>query len=203
MDRRNARAMKADEVTHVVTLSCLDPQGPEAVWAAFVEPERLGRWFLPVTGDLRLGGRYKFEGNAGGEVRACDPPNHIAVTWERMGAVSWVDLTFQPEGAGTQVTLRHTARAADMPAVMWDQYGPGAVGSGWEGGFLGLQMTLDAPDAPRDPGRATWHATPQGREFFTESATAWAEAAIAGGEEAEKMRATVPNLIAFHTGSAG
>ena len=31
-------------------------------------PERIPRWFLPVSGDLRLGGRYQLEGNAGGEV---------------------------------------------------------------------------------------------------------------------------------------
>lgn len=36
----------------------------EDVWDACTNPERLPRWFLPVSGDLRLGGRYQFEGNA-------------------------------------------------------------------------------------------------------------------------------------------
>jgi uncharacterized protein YndB with AHSA1/START domain len=201
MERQYERGTRAGEATHVITLSRIFPQGPESVWAAFAQAERLGRWFLPVTGDLRQGGRFKFEGNAGGEVLACDRPSHIAVTWEMMGGISWVDLTFAAEGTGTRVTLRHSARTADLPAAMWDQFGPGAVGSGWEGGFLGLEMTLNAPDAPRDPALATWHATPEGRAFFTESAKAWAEAAIAGGEDSDKMRATVPNLIAFYTGS--
>ncbi len=65
---------------------------------------------------------------------------------------------------------------------------------------MGLEMTLSAP-APRDPDLAHWHATPEGRAFFTEIAQAWAEAETAGGEDREKMRATVPNLIAFYTGS--
>ena len=119
-----------------------------------------------------------------------------------MGAVSWVDLTFAAEGAGTRVTLRHTAKASDLPPGMWDQFGPGAVGSGLEGGYLGLQMYLDAPDAPRDAAAmAVWPGTPEGRAFFSQSAEAWARAAIAGGEDTAKMQATVPALIAFYTGA--
>lgn len=201
IDRQYRRGAREGDVTHVVTLSRIYQQGSEAVWAAFVNAERLGRWFLPVTGDLRPGGRFKVEGNAGGEVLACERPRHIAVTWEMMGGVSWVDLTFRSEGSGTRVTLRHIARTADMPAAMWDQFGPGAVGSGWEGGFMGLEISLNAPAALCDPALANWHATPEGRAFFTESAKAWADAAIAGGEDPKKMQATVPNLIAFYTGS--
>ena len=36
------------------------------LWDACTNPERIARWFLPISGDLRLGGRYQFEGNAGG-----------------------------------------------------------------------------------------------------------------------------------------
>lgn len=43
------------------------------IWDALTDPERIGRWFLPISGDFRLGGRYQFEGNAGGEIRACAP----------------------------------------------------------------------------------------------------------------------------------
>ena len=44
------------------------------MWDACTDPERIGRWFLPVSGDLRLGGRYQLEGNAGGEILRCEPP---------------------------------------------------------------------------------------------------------------------------------
>ena len=81
MDRQFSRGTRASEAMHVITLSRIFPQGQEAVWAAFVQAERLGRWFLPVTGCLRQGGQFKFEGKAGGEVLACDRPNHIAVNW--------------------------------------------------------------------------------------------------------------------------
>jgi uncharacterized protein YndB with AHSA1/START domain len=51
------------------------------VWDAVTNPERIGRWFLPVSGDYRLGGRYQFEGNAGGEIVACEKPSRLKVTW--------------------------------------------------------------------------------------------------------------------------
>ena len=31
---------------------------PEDVWDALTDPDRIVRWFLPVTGDLRPGGRF-------------------------------------------------------------------------------------------------------------------------------------------------
>jgi hypothetical protein len=35
----------------------------------------LRRRFPPVSGDLRLGGKYQLGGNAGGEILACEPPS--------------------------------------------------------------------------------------------------------------------------------
>jgi Activator of Hsp90 ATPase homolog 1-like protein len=49
----------------VVALERTYPAQPEDVWDAITTPERVARWFLPVTGDLRLGGTYQLEGNAG------------------------------------------------------------------------------------------------------------------------------------------
>ena len=43
-------------------------------WDALTNAERIPRWFLPVSGDLRLGGRYQIEGNAGGTITRCEPP---------------------------------------------------------------------------------------------------------------------------------
>ena len=51
------------------------------VWDALTNPERISRWFLPISGDFRLGGNYQFEGNAGGEIVSCDRPNRLKVTW--------------------------------------------------------------------------------------------------------------------------
>ena len=44
------------------------------LWEAITNAERIPRWFLPITGELRLGGRYQLQGNAGGTITACEPP---------------------------------------------------------------------------------------------------------------------------------
>ena len=62
------------------------------LWDAVTNGERIPRWFVPITGDLKLGGRYQLEGNAGGTITTCEPPTRLAVTWEFAGDVSWVDV---------------------------------------------------------------------------------------------------------------
>ena len=54
----------------------------ENIWDAVTNPERLDRWFLPVTGDLELSGRYQLEGNAGGEITRCEPCETLELTWD-------------------------------------------------------------------------------------------------------------------------
>src|SRR5215217_1672578 len=80
----------------------------EDLWDALTSKERIPRWFLPVSGDLQLGGRYQFEGNAGGTITTCDPPRHVAVTWEFGGQVSWVDVRLEPTADGrAHLELEH------------------------------------------------------------------------------------------------
>ena len=86
----------------------------EDVWDACTDPERLPRWFLPVTGELVVGGRYQLEGNAGGTVERCDPPKGFAATWEFNGVVSWIEVRISPDaGGGTRMELEHVAHVDD------------------------------------------------------------------------------------------
>ena len=72
------------------------------VWDALTNPERIGRWFLPISGDIRLGGRYQFEGNAGGEILECDRPRRVRVTWVYGEMPSAADgTTSRPSASGT------------------------------------------------------------------------------------------------------
>ena len=52
----------------------------EDLWDAVTTATRIERWFLPVSGELKLGGRYQLKGNAGGTVTACDAPRSFATT---------------------------------------------------------------------------------------------------------------------------
>ena len=49
----------------VVVASRTYPTDADDLWQAITDPERIPRWFAPVSGELRLGGRFQIEGNAG------------------------------------------------------------------------------------------------------------------------------------------
>jgi len=171
---------------------------PEDLWDALTNPERLPRWFLPVTGELKLGGRYQFEGNAGGTVTECAPPSHVALTWEFGGSTSWVSVQLAPEGAGTLLTLRHVAHLSSH----WEEYGPGATGVGWEGSFVGLAGHLqDAERADLSPEQAhAWMTSSEARGLYRASSDGWARAAIANGAPESEAWAAGKRTSAFYTG---
>jgi uncharacterized protein YndB with AHSA1/START domain len=79
------------------------------LWSAITSPDRLRRWFLPVEGELKLGGRYQLIGNAGGTITRCDPPEALDLTWEMMGATSWVNVRLVSVGKRTRFELERTA----------------------------------------------------------------------------------------------
>src|SRR5262245_12092293 len=156
----------------------------EDVWDALTNPERIGRWFLPICGDYRIGGRYQFEGNAGGEILTCERPNLLRVTWvygESPGPndISEVEVRLSP--AAEESTLLEFAHTAVVPDEMWDQFGPGAVGVGWDGGLLGLALHLRGGSVG-DP--MAWQVSDEGRDWLTRSSEGWGDASrAAGGDE--------------------
>jgi uncharacterized protein YndB with AHSA1/START domain len=170
----------------------------EDVWDALTNPERIGRWFLPISGDYRLGGSYQFEGNAGGEIRECDRPNRLKVTWvygpvNSDADISEVELRLSRAGDNrTRFVLEHTAV---VPEEFWAMYGPGAVGVGWEGGFLGLALHLTGGSVG-DP--QAWQVSDEGREFNTRSSEAWGDAYRTYGADPEAVATAVANSTAFY-----
>src|SRR5437667_11905888 len=75
-----------------VIASRLYPTPVEDVWEAITTPERLARWLTPVSGELKLRGRFQLKDNASGEILTCERPRRLAVTWEFGGETSWVDV---------------------------------------------------------------------------------------------------------------
>lgn len=172
----------------------------EDLWDALTNPERLPRWFAPVSGDFRVGGRYEIEGNASGEITACDPPEHLALTWGMHGQVSWVnfDLSEHADG-GTLLRLEHIAH---VPEDFWERYGPGAVGVGWDQALLGLDLHFaPAGTATVTPETAMeWVMSDEGRSYVRMSSDAWGDASIAAGTEPAAARAAAERTRAFYTG---
>lgn len=184
------------QAASAVTLARSFATTVEDLWDAVTSGERIPKWFLPLSGELRLGGRYQLEGNAGGEITACEPLSHFAVTWEFGGDVSWVEVRVADDGAGhARLTLTHTAHLSDH----WDEYGPGATGVGWEMGLLGLAIHLAQPDEPM-PDEAAFATSPEGKAFMTGSSEAWGQAAVAAGTDRDAAHAAARRTTAFYTG---
>ena len=181
-----------------VTLSRIYATTVEDLWDAMTNPERIPRWFLPVSGDLEQGGRYQLEGNAGGRITECEPLSHFALTWEFGDDVSWVKVSVSEDGGDrAQITLTHTAYHSEH----WDVYGPGATGVGWELGLVGLALHIAQPDDPM-PDEAEFATSPEGRAFIKGSSDGWGRAATASGTESATARAAADRTTAFYTGEA-
>ena len=192
-----SRVLDAGEVRTVTLRQSYDTDVGD-LWDACTNPERIPRWFLPVTGDLRVGGRYQLEGNAGGEVLTCDPPTAFTATWEYGDEISWIEVELVAEGpTRSQLVLMHIAHVDDE---RWVEFGPGAVGVGWDLAVgLGLAQHLASGDAV-DPGAvAAWTASEAGGRFMTLSSDAWCEATIAGGGDPTEARAAADRTTAAYT----
>ncbi|CAN5496900.1 SRPBCC family protein [soil metagenome] len=204
LDAVGATAREAETREHhgrtarVVTVTRTYPSGPADVWSAMTTAERIPRWFLPVTGDLEVGGHYQLEGNAGGVVESCDPPHSFSVTWEFGGDVSWVEVARAPAYGGTELVLRHVAHVDDE---RWAEFGPGAVGVGWDLGLRGLLLHLES-GGPVDPaGFAAWTVSEDGRAYVTGASEAWGDASVAAGEDGAAARSAAARTTAFYTGT--
>ncbi len=173
---------------------------PEDLWDALTSAPRIPRWFLPVTGDLRVGGSYQLEGNAGGEVEECDPPRRFAITWGMGGETSWVVVSLTPQG--TDHTLLELVHTAVVPEEFWGLYGPGAVGIGWDLALLGLALHLPDAESLNHENLAAWMASPEGLAFVGASNEAWAQSNIAGGADADQAHAGAEQTLAFYTAPA-
>jgi uncharacterized protein YndB with AHSA1/START domain len=172
------------------------PTDQADLWDALTNPERLPRWFLPVTGELREGGRYQVEGNAGGTVEKCQEPESFAVTWEYGPMVSWLQVTVTPAADGATLELTHEA---PVDPDLWSQFGPGAVGLGWDLALMGLGLHLESGQ-PVDPAEGmAFPLTPEGRTFVETAAASWAEAATADGDDAAAAREAADRSVAFYT----
>lgn len=180
----------------VLTISQVYDTDVDDLWDAVTNPERIPRWFLPVSGELKVGGKYQLEGNAGGTVERCEPPKSFAATWEFGGNVSWIEVRLTPEGEGTRFELEHVAHVDDR----WDEFGPGAVGIGWDGALVGLVLHLAAPGTAVDPEAAmAWMMSPEGIRFMTASNEAWYEADVAAGADPAKARAAADRTLKAYT----
>ena len=169
---RRQRADGSEEV--VVAIRRSYPADVEDVWDAVTDPDRLRRWFLPVSGELRVGGSFQLEGNVGGEIRHCEAPRHLSVTWGM--EVSVVDVRLSSDGDRTVLEIEHTVPLGIAGSGAGALY----VGPGWDISVRALAGFLRG-EVDDDP--AAWEGTPEGQRYSAGAIEAWV-AAIAGSDTA-------------------
>ncbi|MFE0178503.1 SRPBCC family protein [Streptomyces sp. NPDC059002] len=162
------------------------------VWEACTDAERLGRWFLPVSGELKLGGRYQLEGNAGGEVLRCEPPRLLRVSWvfgePKEGDLSEVEVRLTPQGEQRTVfELEHVAVMTDP--TFWNTFGPGATGVGWDLALVGFGWYLAQGEAFDREATQAWSESEDARKYLAASSRAWGQANETYGTPAETATA--------------
>ncbi|MFI6014180.1 SRPBCC family protein [Streptomyces sp. NPDC051243] len=193
------RQVEAGEARTVLMRRTFDAELAD-VWDAVTSPERIGRWFLPVSGEFRVGGRYQLQGQAGGEILQCEEPTRLRVSWlyGPDPGFSEVEVRLTPDGE--ERTVLELEHVAVVPPVFWDRFGPGAVGVGWDGALLGLGMHLAGGGMSREEAEA-WQVSDEGKAFYTRSGELWGQAYAVSGAEEEAVAATTAATVAFYTGA--
>jgi uncharacterized protein YndB with AHSA1/START domain len=173
IDREVSRQTSASGETVTVLLRRGYPTTVEDLWDAMTDPDRIKRWFMPVTGDLRVGGSFQLQGNAGGDILTCEPPRLLRLTFG--GPTSLVELRLrQDSGDDTLLELEHT-----VPIEM-ARSGAGAlyVGPGWDGALMGLGLHITG-EFTGDPTVAANSIEVQ--EFSRQSIDVWAAVVAESG----------------------
>ncbi|MEV0390150.1 SRPBCC domain-containing protein [Nonomuraea sp. NPDC050643] len=169
------------------------------VWDAITHPERLRRWLKPVTGALRLGGKFELDSGEHGDILRCEPPRLLKVSWlygpdaDAWPGTSEVEVRLAPGPAGdTELELIH---AAFIGEPSFPTYGPGAGGVSWDLALLTLARLLADDEIA---GHEEFEKSPEGREFSRRSAAAWGQAHLAAGGEPEHVAAAVEATTKFY-----
>src|SRR3954468_23499345 len=141
--------------------------------------QRRRRRFMPATADLEVGGSYKLEGNAGGEILECEPPKRLKVAFG--GPTSLLELRLLPgSGASTELELEHSRSEAPAPG------GSGAlwVGPGWDGALMGLDLYVSG-ELPEDANPVEMASSPEVIKYNEQSVRVWIEAIRSSGTTSE------------------
>ncbi|MET0693690.1 MAG: SRPBCC family protein [Propionibacteriaceae bacterium] len=158
--------------TVAVTLRRTYHADPADVWDALTTPERLARWFSPVSGDLRAGGSFQVEGNASGDILECAPPARLRLTYG--GPESVVEVRLTAADDATILELDHQVPLSMAGSVAGSLY----VGPGWDEAFLQLALYIAGETDPEPLGAAT---SPQAEGFSRQSVEKWIEVTRASG----------------------
>lgn len=144
----------------------------EDLWDACTDPDRLRRWYVPVTGDLRVGGSFAQLNMGSGTILACDAPHLLKLSLG--GGVDEIELRLSPGTDGTTtLELQHatTLDSHEIGGKMYDAIF--CMGGGYYPRFLALDLHLRG-ELPDDYDSTAFHLNPEMRPAIDRGSAAMA-----------------------------
>jgi uncharacterized protein YndB with AHSA1/START domain len=145
----------------------------EDLWDACTNPERLSRWYVPVTGELRLGGTFQQVHMGAGTIVACDAPHFFKVSLG--GGADEIEVRLAPgadEGTAT-IELQH-ATTIDSHTIGGEVYDAiYCMGGGYYPRLYALDMHLRGA-LPDDYDSTAMHLNPDMRSTIERGSAAMA-----------------------------
>jgi uncharacterized protein YndB with AHSA1/START domain len=145
----------------------------EDLWDACTDPERLRRWYAPVTGDLHVGGSFAQANMGSGTILTCDAPHLLRLSLG--GGADEIELRLSPgvEDGTTRLELQH-ATTLDSHEIGGQTYDAVfCMGGGYYPRFLALDLHLRGT-LPDDYDSTAFHLNPDMRPAIERGSAAMA-----------------------------
>lgn len=145
----------------------------EDLWDACTDPERLRRWYVPVTGDLRVGGSFQQVNMGSGTILVCEAPHLLKLSLG--GGVDEIEVRLSPgaEDGTAMLELQHatTLDSHNIGGQMYDAIF--CMGGGYYPRLLALDLHLRGA-LPDDYDSAAFHLNPDMRSTIERGSAAMA-----------------------------
>jgi uncharacterized protein YndB with AHSA1/START domain len=145
----------------------------EDVWDACTNPDRLRRWYVPVTGELRVGGNFQQVNMGSGTVLVCEKPRLLKLSLG--GGADEIELRLSPGPAdgATTLELQH-ATTLDSHEIGGQSYDAiFCMGGGYYPRLLALDQHLHGT-LPDDYDSTAFHLNPDMRSTIERGSAAMA-----------------------------
>jgi uncharacterized protein YndB with AHSA1/START domain len=145
----------------------------EDVWDACTNPDRLRRWYVPVTGDLRVGGNFQQVNMGSGTILICEAPQLLKVSLGGGADEIELRLSSRPEDGATTLELQH-ATTLDSHEIGGQSYDAiFCMGGGYYPRLLALDQHLRGT-LPDDYDSTAFHLNPDMRSTIERGSAAMA-----------------------------
>jgi uncharacterized protein YndB with AHSA1/START domain len=147
------------------------PTTVEDLWDACTNPERLRRWYVPVSGDLRVGGNFQQQNMGSGTIVVCDAPRLLKLSLGGGADEIEVRLSAGAEAGTAALELQHatTLDSHDIGGQTFDAVF--CMGGGYYPRLRALDMHLRGT-LPDNYDSATFHLNPDMRSTIERGSAA-------------------------------